>query len=61
MYSAILIDGTCLISQTPLCAAAHNGDAALLEILLKAGADVNKVSHWMWEYCYRINQMYRNL
>ena len=31
--------------QTPLYAAAANGHTAVVELLLKAGADANKVSH----------------
>ena len=31
--------------QTPLYGAAGNGHTAVVEILLKAGADANKVSH----------------
>ena len=31
--------------QTPLFGAAENGHTAVVEILLKAGADANKVSH----------------
>ena len=31
--------------QTPLCSAAEKGHTAVVEILLKAGADANKVSH----------------
>ena len=31
--------------QTPLCAAARNGHTAVVEILVKARADVNKVSY----------------
>ena len=31
--------------QTPLCVAADNGNTAVVEILVKAGADVNKVSY----------------
>ena len=34
-----------LILQNPLYAAAQNGHTAVVEILLKAGASVNKVSH----------------
>ena len=30
--------------QTPLCVAAGNGHTAVVEMLIKAGADVNKVS-----------------
>ena len=33
------------IYQPALCTAAENGHAALVEILVKAGANVNKVSH----------------
>ena len=41
--------------QTPLYAAAQNGHIAVVEILVKAGADVNKVSDWMlvmYNCCY---------
>ena len=34
-----------LILQAPLYAAAINGHSAVVEIFLKAGADVNKVYH----------------
>ena len=40
------MDGdTSLMLQTPLYAAAQNGHTAVVEILVKAGADVNKVSY----------------
>ena len=32
--------------QSPLYGAASNGHVAVVEILLKAGADVNEVSHY---------------
>ena len=32
--------------QAPLYAAAENGHISVVEMLLKAGADVNKVSHF---------------
>ena len=33
------------MKMTPLYGAAQNGHAAVVEILVKAGADLNKVSH----------------
>ena len=33
--------------QTPLYGAAKQGHIAVVEMLLKAGADVNKVSHFL--------------
>ena len=46
-----MLQGTPLYASPPLYAAAENGHTAVVEILVKAGADVNKVhvSHWMWE------------
>ena len=38
-----------MLQTTSLHAAAENGHTAVVEILVKAGADLNKVSHWMWE------------
>ena len=38
-----------MLQTTPLYEAVRNGHIAMVEILVKAGADVNKVSHWMWE------------
>ena len=38
-----------MLQTPPLYAAAENGHTAVVEILVKGGADVNKVSHWMWE------------
>ena len=38
-----------MLQKTPLYAAAQNGHTAVVEILVKAGADVNEVSHTMWE------------
>ena len=37
------------VKTPPLYAAAQNGHTAVVEILVKAGAGVNNVSHWMWE------------
>ena len=34
--------------QTPLYGAASNGHVAVVEMLLKAGADANKVSHLLF-------------
>ena len=38
-----------MLQATPLYAAAKKGHTAVVEILVKAGADVNDVNHWMWE------------
>ena len=37
--------------QTPLYGAAENGHTAVVEMLLRAGADMNKVSH-SFGVCY---------
>ena len=39
--------------QTPLYTAAENGHTAVVEMLLRAGADVNKVSH-SFSVCYYV-------
>ena len=39
--------------QTPLHGAAANGHTAVVEMLLRAGADVNKVSH-SFGVCYYV-------
>ena len=33
------------MKRTPLCVAAGNGHTAVVEVLVKAGADMNKVSY----------------
>ena len=38
-----------MLQAISLYAAAENGHTAVVEILAKAGAHVNIVSHWMWE------------
>ena len=52
-----------MLQLASLHAAAENGHTAVVEILVKAGADVNKVSHWMWEsvIIVRMNQMWHDL
>ena len=50
-----------LILQNPLYAAAQNGHTAVVEILLKAGASVNKVSHKLQVMCPEICMVFEQI